>query len=340
MADSPTSPSTAAPEPPAAPIPSPNDPNSLATRSQDQPADAQALAAAVKLTAAAINATAHRAQTNRNVQGVNVHGETPLYVRTVDLCAYSSDARRRLCSASTQEAITTTTGCSITTRGRYIDTRDAAAATAVERLHLYLEAATQNAVDSAVALIKLEVNSAKRDDIVDQSTRILLLPDRLVDGIIGPAGETLNEIMQATQAHVQVTNTLVAGTQDRRFRITGSVEAVDNASRAITRLSEILIKHLAEEKRAQHAGQTASSAMPGLAAPESRGREVRFSVAGGHMLGAGNVGLPTGSVRVPWQLAPAAGILPPGWSEAFDAVTQQPFYRHTTGVTSWQRPQQ
>ena len=48
----------------------------------------------------------------------SVSAPSPLEA-TVDLCACGADARRALCSRKTQADITSSTGCSLTTRGRY-----------------------------------------------------------------------------------------------------------------------------------------------------------------------------------------------------------------------------
>ena len=99
---------------------------------------------------------------------------------TVDLCACGADARRALCSRKTQADITSSTGCSLTTRGRYrkedspsivshlpsSPTRSAGppgeGGGADDGLHLHIQGPTQAAVDGAVALINRRIADADR----------------------------------------------------------------------------------------------------------------------------------------------------------------------------------
>ena len=165
---------------------------------------------------------------------------------TVDLCACGADARRALCSRKAQADITSSTGCSLTTRGRYRKKRHIPSIVshllllqpestgppgegggADDGLHLHIQGPTQAAVDGAVAQINRRIADADRSVPAVRPPAVALaraLQARVLVGlapapgfdvcarILGPNGQYLAHI--ASRASCSVSLRGVGSAQD------------------------------------------------------------------------------------------------------------------------------
>ncbi|KAG5368679.1 hypothetical protein CJU90_0900 [Yarrowia sp. C11] len=143
------------------------------------------------------------------VSAPTAEAEPTHYTRDVDINGFRS--KHLLTKSSTQAEIQATTGCSVTSRGRFMDKGEIAGDE--KPLHLHLAGPTTESIAAAVKKIQSILHQDMYDDhrnptgfyrnvaVVNNSG---LTPFQLRGLVVGPRGQNIKHIQQASGCRIQI----------------------------------------------------------------------------------------------------------------------------------------
>lgn len=143
------------------------------------------------------------------VPSVTTEVEPTHYTRDVDINGFRS--KHLLTKSSTQAEIQATTGCSVTSRGRFMDKGEIPGDE--KPFHLHLEGPTTESIAAAVNKIQSILHQDMYDDhrnptgfyrnvaVVNNSG---LTPFQLRGLVVGPQGQNIKHIQQASGCRIQI----------------------------------------------------------------------------------------------------------------------------------------